>query len=113
MVDFIMKQGDTLPILEFQCQDANGPVAIDTAIDVRLHVTRGVTIVVNESCIVLDDGVTPNLKGKGEYHWRVADTDTELGLYDFEVEVDYGGDNILTFPNGKINPKLLITKQLA
>lgn len=111
--DFEMKQGDTLPVLSFRVKDANGYVFINTAISATVHVVKGGVIAVNAEATILDDGIDPDLKGKGEYEWDVADTDTELGVYDFEVEVDWGGGKILTFPNGSKNPKLQINKQLA
>jgi hypothetical protein len=111
--DFEMKQGDTLPVLEFTCRDANGPVDISTALTATVHVVKGGVVAVNAAATILDDGIDTTLKGKGKYAWAVIDTDTELGLYDFEVEVDWGGGKILTFPNGSKNPKLQINKQLA
>lgn len=111
--DFEMKQGDTLPVLKFTCVDANGPVFINTALTATVHVVRAGIVAVSGLATIDDDGVTPALKGKGHYDWVTADTDTELGNYEFEVEIDFGGGKILTFPNGSKNPKLQINKQLA
>src|SRR3982750_4371016 len=112
MPDFVMKQGDTLPLFEFTVKDANGPVNISTAQIVKLHIVRGDNVVVNGTCVVIDDG-TEQLRGMGRYEWQVSDTDDEFGTYDIEVEVTYGIGKILTFPNGSKNPKLQINKQLA
>lgn len=113
MSDFEMKQGDTLPKLEFTCTDANGPVDISNATAVDLHIVRGTDVVVNVACVNLDDGITPSLKGRGEYEWDPSDTATILGTYEFEIQVTYPGGKVLTFPNGKTNPKIQINKQLA
>lgn len=111
-VDFQLKQGDTLPLLEGTAEDANGPVDISGATAARLHVVRGTTVIVNAPVTIIDDG-TLSLRGKWEYEWQVSDTDTELGTYDFELEVEFLPNKILTFPNGAKNPKLIINKQLA
>ena len=103
-VDWTMKVGDLLPILEVTCEDVNGPVDLSTAASARLLMHSKETFNIDpttspkiDAAVTIDPDQVTN-KGKVTYDWISGDTDTK-GVYFAEVEVLYG-TKPLTFPNG-------------
>lgn len=100
--DWIGRQGDREKDFDFTCTDTNGPVAINDAISVTVHISKGPgkDLLVSGACLNLDtDGTGPN-KGKGKYQWGVGETDDLVGLYYAEIEVIGADGKPQSFPDG-------------
>lgn len=98
--DFTIKRHDRLPLLTATLKGADDePVNLALA-TCRVHLRElgGDTIKINAPCTVLDDGIDPNLRGRVEYEWTVADTDA-AEFYELEFEVTFSSGKEMTFPN--------------
>lgn len=93
-----VKRGDRPGFLRGTCADADGPVNIQAALEVRVLARKRDTAVLklNVLATVLDDG-TPANRGRWEYRWADADLDT-AGNYELEVQVTWPSNERITFP---------------
>lgn len=100
---FVIKQNDTLPILEVQLLDCNNnPVNLDLC-GVRFHMTdrRGI-VKINRQIEIKDieQGIVRVVWGEGET--------SGVGLFKGEIQVNFPNGNISTYPNtGYIDIKIV------
>lgn len=96
MSNWVMKQGDLLPVLDATLLDENGVPINVTGLTVAFHLrkTGATALKVNAACSL----VTPN-QGLVRYTWVSGDTDT-VGEYEGEFEITYAAPTrTLTCPN--------------
>lgn len=91
---FEIKRNDRRPRYRVQLTVDDQPIDITGAAAVRFTMKTGTTIKVNKAAMTIVDAVT----GIVEYAWGVSDTDTS-GDYNVEVEVDWGGGELQSFPS--------------
>ena len=96
--DFVIKQGDLLPIITAVLKDAAGlPVDLSgLSVKFIMRQVYADTNKVNAAATVDADQVTN--KGKVSYAWEGTDTDT-AGVYWAEWQVMFSGSKPETFPN--------------
>lgn len=95
MVDFYIKQGDTLPTLDATLTQANKqPISLAGVTQVLFKMRNSAgTTVINSPAII-----TNASKGKVSYAWQASDT-LLAGNYEAEFEVYFDGGTIETIPN--------------
>lgn len=105
---FKIKSGDTFPYFQFTLRDRNGPYPLSLAQSIRFHMRAkgSVTVLVDDDCTVTDATL-----GEAEYRWGPTDTTQTEGEYEAEVEVDFGGGLVATWPNEGHAP-ILITGEI-
>ena len=93
---FVLKKGDTSPVLVATFKDYDGTAVSIVGASVKILVkTLDGTSVVN-SPMTITDGTN----GVAEYEWQSGDTDT-TGTYKVEFEVTFDNGAVETFPNNK------------
>jgi hypothetical protein len=90
-----IKQHDTWPPLPFALADANGPINLATATNVKFlaKMTQPVAATIHGDCVLVDPA-----SGIGRYEWAAGDT-AQPGSYRVEFEIDWGAGKIETIPN--------------
>lgn len=109
--DWEGRQGDTEKAFPFVCRDANGPVDISTATDVKFHMTKkvGQMALINADATDVDYA-----HGEGRYEWADGETDDLLGFYYAEIQVTFPSGKVRTFPEAKDEYAILyFSKQIA
>lgn len=101
------KHGDTAPAFRAQLLDDTTPVNLVPAASVRLIVTRGGAVVVDDEMTVEDQDDNP---GWVTRDWADDDLET-VGDYQAEVEVTWDEGMVQTFPalgfaTVRVNPDL-------
>jgi len=106
--DFTIKEGDRLPEIICNLQDAIGNKVPLTGATVRfILVDKGTgTVKVNAAATIVNA-----LNGQVKYSWATGDTDTS-GSYSAEWEVTFGDGRSETFPNFK-NLNVKVFKDLG
>ena len=95
MIDFWIKQGDTLPSLDAVLKDSKGtPVDLTTATAVRFDLRRSEGGTLLGGAAALRGGVAGGVR----YNWAPADT-TIAGIYNGEFVVTFPGGKEETFPS--------------
>lgn len=94
MADRIMKQGDTWKPLLANMSHSDAGFDLEDAVSITLRMRSRDKTVVISGPMVLEDPVTFLVS----YDWDVGDT-AVAGVYDAEIEVDWGLGRIETFPN--------------
>lgn len=99
-----MKQGDTWKPLVATLTSDDPEFDLGDAVSATLRMRRqdGLVFVTGE--LVIEDASTVS------YAWDAGDT-AESGVYDVEVEVDWGLGRIETFPNAGYN-EIILDEQL-
>ena len=91
---FVLKKGDTSPVLEATFKDYDGTAVSIAGATVKFLVkTRDGISVVNSAMTITDGSI-----GVAEYEWQSGDTDT-AGTYKVEFEVTFDNGSVETFPN--------------
>lgn len=91
---FVMKRGDTAPILVATFKDSAGDAVLISGASVKILVyTLGGTEVFSASM-----SVSSEVAGTAEYEWQLTDTATP-GTYLVEFEVTFADGSVETFPN--------------
>lgn len=91
---FEIKRNDLRPRWRVQLTAVGEPVDLTAASAARFTMKTGTTLKVNKEDMVFVDRLT----GVIEYVWVVGDTDVS-GTYNVEVEIDWGGGEIQSFPS--------------
>lgn len=91
---FVLKKGDTSPVLEATFKDYDGTAVsiISATVKILVKTLDGVSVV--NSAMTITDGIN----GVAEYGWQSGDTDT-AGTYKVEFEVTFDNGSVETFPN--------------
>lgn len=101
--DRIFKQHDTWPPLDVTLSDANGPIDLTDASEVRLLMkgqkTSGAVTV--DGVMTIDPDQVTNT-GHVTYDWVSPDTDV-VDTYQTEFQITWTGGGIETVPNGDYN----------
>lgn len=92
MADVTIKQHDNYPYLQASLSDANGPVDLTTAVQVKF-IAKGVSVTVTGTCSIIDA-----TNGVIQYQWAAGDTGTPDD-YEVEFEVTWPSAKVQTFPN--------------
>lgn len=96
MADLQLKQGDTSPALEMQCQDNSGDPKDISGGSVDFHFKeQGAT----ETVISTGATITNGTEGRVKYQWQPDDTNITPAIYEGEFEITYSDGYIETFPN--------------
>ncbi len=96
-----MKQHDTLPPIDAQLCDRNGPVNLaGSTVNYIMRDPVG-AIKVNNICAIVDAA-----EGRVRYSWLSVDTDTN-GAYRSEFQVSFPGGAVVTFPNDDYVPAII------
>lgn len=95
MADFEIKKNDSLPDLEVTLFDEDGRVDL-TGATVQFHMQDSSGSLKINSAAVIDDATA----GEVRYNWdsTAGDTDT-AGDFEGEFEVDFGSNDIQTWPH--------------
>jgi hypothetical protein len=96
MADLTIKQDDTYPPLSAVLSDAEGPVDLSAAIDIKVFLQGPALPLISGTCIADADQVAN--KGKMTHTWLPAETAT-VGIYEGEIQVKWTASQIQTFPN--------------
>lgn len=91
-----IKRNDLRPYWRVQLTQNGNPADITGAVAARFTMKVGTTgtAKISKAAMTIVDAAT----GVVEYHWTGTDTDTS-GTYNAEVEVDWGGGALQTFPS--------------
>lgn len=93
MIDFVIKQGDTLPILEAAFTDSVGAIDLTNAsVDFFYRLKNSTSTPVSGNMTVTDP-----LAGEATYFWTTGDTITP-GMYVGEFVVTFPTTKQLSFP---------------
>lgn len=96
--DFILKDGDRLPVLSTQLLYSNGlPISLVGASEIRFRMRR-VDALTNQIDTILNITVDDATNGKVTYSWQAGDTDT-AGDYLCEFQVKDSTGRPVTVPN--------------
>lgn len=91
---FEIKKNDRRPYYRVQLTANGTPVDLTGATAARFIMKSGSTVVVNKQAMTFVDRPT----GVVQYAWGATDTATS-GDFNIEVEVDWGGSELQTFPS--------------
>lgn len=94
LMPFEMKRNDRRPRFRVQLTANELPVDLTPSSAVRFTMRQGPTIIVNKAPMTY---ITPST-GLIEYPWVAADT-AASGNFNCEVEVDWGGGELQSFPS--------------
>lgn len=94
-----VKRGDVPPMLTGTCADAEGPVDLSLASEVRLLLRRRGAAEPKVSAAV---AVTDGPLGRWLYAWGPDDLDT-AGVFDLEIQATWPDGKRLTFPSHGYN----------
>ncbi len=108
MANWLMKQGDRLPVLSVTLLDVNGDPIDVTGLTVDFHMRKvgATTLAVSAPATLITPGV-----GHVCYTWAAGDT-AIAGDYEGEFQINYSGDRALTCPN-RDYISITITPQLG
>jgi hypothetical protein len=98
---FLIRQGDTKPLLIATLKDANGVIDLSTASNAHFHMkdARGGAL---DAPAVIASGIG----GQVRYDWAVGDT-ANKGDYEAEFLINWAGGAIQRVPNNK-EDKLIV-----